>query len=136
MVSWQPLTLIEARGFIEYIIELNVDFSLKRQAPLTMRVPMNQSSVAFTGLDPNLAYEVTVGTETPSIGMQGPTSDRIVIQVIGITPPSSEGSSTTTIAIIIAISVVFLITVLIIAVVVVILNCSRRSSHELTKDLR
>ena len=91
---------------------------------------MNQSNATFTGLDPNQAYEATVGTETLSTGMRGPISERIGIPAI-----SDEGSSNT---IVIAISVVFIATVLIvtIAVVIIVLSRSRRSTLEFTKDFR
>ena len=130
-MSWQPLTLVEARGFVEYVADLYLQFSRKRQILSTMRVPMNQSSVVFVGLDPNQAYEVSVSTVTSSIGMRGPASARVSADA-----GSSNSASITTI--IIAVSVVFLITVLIVAIsiVVIVLSRSRRSTLDLTKDLR
>ena len=50
VVSWRPFTLVEARGFIEYIVQLHEASSSKRQQPLTMRANMTQSSVTFTTL--------------------------------------------------------------------------------------
>jgi hypothetical protein len=56
-VSWQPFTLVEARGFIEYLVEL-------RQAGLTKQeskqVPMDHSSAIFTVGDTSINYEVSV----------------------------------------------------------------------------
>ena len=131
LVSWQPLTLVEARGFVEYIVDLYLLFSPKRQILSTMRVPMNQSSVVFVGLDPNQAYEVSVGTETPSISLRGPVSARVLADT------SSSGSTSIT-TIITAVSVVFLVTVLIVAIstVVIVLSRFRHSTLDFTKDLR
>lgn len=63
VVSWEPLTIVDARGFIEYLIELIPSVSSKRQT-LSMLVPMEQSRVEFTGLDPSQGYEATVATVT------------------------------------------------------------------------
>lgn len=71
-VTWQPLTLVEAKGFIEYIVQLYIVSSVKRQDGLTQQVPMNQSSVDFTGLDTTSNYEATVGTISLSGDATGP----------------------------------------------------------------
>ena len=63
MVTWQPLTLVEARGFIEYLVVLPSPGSAKRQL-LSIQVSMDQNSVMFTGLDPSLSYEVSMATVT------------------------------------------------------------------------
>ena len=60
-VSWEPLTIVEARGFIRYLIELTPSASSKRQT-LSMEVAMEQSSVEFTGLDPSRGYDASVAT--------------------------------------------------------------------------
>ena len=101
---------------------------------------MNQSSAVFFGLDPNQAYEISVGTETLSIGMQGPVSARVSateLPTLAIPDGTSSGSANI-LPIIIAVSVVFLITVLIIAIsiVVVVLSRSRCSKVDLTNNLR
>ena len=62
-VSWEPLTIVEAHGFIQYLVVLTPSASSKRQT-LSMQVAMDRSSVAFTGLDPSQAYEVSVATVT------------------------------------------------------------------------
>ena len=73
VVSWRPFTLVEARGFIEYIVQLHEASSSKRQQPLTMRANMTQSSVTFTGLDTGIDYTVSVGTASlSSEGTTGP----------------------------------------------------------------
>ena len=71
VVMWQPLTLLEARGFIEYIIQLHETGSVKRQV-LSMTVPMDEDSVTFSGVDVTANYEVSVGTRTVSSGDTGP----------------------------------------------------------------
>lgn len=76
LVTWQLLTLVEARGFIEYIISFKI---LMSSDVSSVRVPMNQSSITLTGLDSNQAYEITVGTATLSNGMLGPVSTGIVV---------------------------------------------------------
>ena len=92
---------------------------------------MNKSSATFTGLDPNLAYEATVGTQTLSTGMLGPVSTRVAI-LAATTPGSSSNTSTK----IIAVSVVVVVLIVTVAVVVVILNRSRCSTKlGLTDDL-
>ena len=72
VVSWRPFTLVEARGFIEYIIQLHELSSSKHQQPLTMRASMTQSSVTFTNLNPSISYEASVGTIAISTAELGP----------------------------------------------------------------
>ncbi len=68
IVTWIPLTLVEAKGFIRYVITLAVS-TVKRQTPLTMTVSGNNAT--FQGLDPATEYEVSVGTVN-SNGEAGP----------------------------------------------------------------
>ena len=70
LVKWRPLTLVEAKGFIEYVVTLQVAPSRKRQE-LTKRVSISANSVNFTGVDPSVDYQATVGTMT-SDRMPGP----------------------------------------------------------------
>ena len=65
-VSWEPLTLVNANGFItSYTIILTPVNSRKRQATTEMKiVPANQSSVVFTGLHSNTAYRISVHATT------------------------------------------------------------------------
>jgi hypothetical protein len=75
MVTWQPFTLVEARGFIEYIVELHlVSSAVKRQEDesFIQQVPMDQSNVTFTGLDMTSNYEATVGTVSLTDNVTGP----------------------------------------------------------------
>ena len=71
VVTWQPLTLLEARGFIEYLIQIHKVGSIKKQL-LSMTVPMDEDSVTFSDLDTTADYEVSVGTRTVSSGDTGP----------------------------------------------------------------
>ena len=73
VVTWQPLTLLEARGFIEYLIQLHKTGSVKKQVlATTVHVPMDEDSVTFSDLDTTANYEVSVGTRTVSSGDTGP----------------------------------------------------------------
>ena len=71
-VTWRPYNLVEARGFIEYIVQLHLEESKKRQALEEQRVPMNKSSAEFSGLDTASNYEVSVGTMSLSGDASGP----------------------------------------------------------------
>ncbi len=72
MVSWKPLSLSEARGFINfYIIEYYPSLNKKkRQAPSDiMRVSASaDSSTTINGLDENLNYFVQVSASTSAGG--------------------------------------------------------------------
>ena len=68
-VTWRPYTLVEARGFIEYIVQLHLE---ERQALEEERVPMNKSNAEFSGLDTASSYEVSVGTMSLSGDASGP----------------------------------------------------------------
>ncbi len=72
-VSWRPLSLVEAKGFVDYIITLQPDNNRKRQT-LTAIVPGSQSSTIIQ-IDPVIEYEVSVGTVTTSSGEMGPGED-------------------------------------------------------------
>ncbi len=72
-VSWKPLTLSEARGFITfYIIEYYPSpNNKKRQAPsdiMRVSVSADSSSTTIDGLDENLNYFVQVSASTSAGG--------------------------------------------------------------------
>ena len=71
-VTWRPYNLVEARGFIEYIVQLHLEESKKRQALEEQRVSMNKSSAEFSGLDTASNYEVSVGSMSLSGDASGP----------------------------------------------------------------
>ena len=71
-VSWIPLTIVEARGFIlNYLIEYSeVGSSRRRKRQTTgspVEVPASQSSVVISDLTPGVSYNVGV-TATNSAG--------------------------------------------------------------------
>ena len=83
-VSWQPLSLVEARGHIMYnvIVTPTTGSRRRRQATQEERVctlsspcevPANESSVIVGGLDQDTSYSVTV-MAVNSEGEDGPTS--------------------------------------------------------------
>ena len=72
-VSWVPLTLEEARGFITgYTVTYTAEEDEERRRQLSKRdhdsgsetVLGDQSSVTISGLDPDAQYSVTVAAET------------------------------------------------------------------------
>ena len=64
-VTWEPLTLVEAKGFINYTVTLTPGGSRKRQTgTLTRTVPGDQNSTTFTNTNPATDYTVIVGTLT------------------------------------------------------------------------
>ncbi len=71
-VSWKPLTLSEARGFITfYIIEYYPSLNKKRQAPsdiMRVNVSADLSSATIDGLDEDLNYFVRVSASTSAGG--------------------------------------------------------------------
>lgn len=77
-VTWQLFTLVEARGFIEYIVQLH---HLPRQAVLTVNVLMDQSSVVFMNLDPTANFVAKVGTVSRNgeIILNGPGKQRNIV---------------------------------------------------------
>ena len=70
-VSWVPLNLVEARGFVQsYIITYRQSSSgtRRRRQVQTQRVDGNSSSAIVGGLQPGVAYEVTVSGMTTQTG--------------------------------------------------------------------
>ena len=65
-VSWIPLTLEEARGFIRsYAVTLTSGGDRrKKRAVEVEEVPGDQTSISFPGLDSNREYSVSVAAET------------------------------------------------------------------------
>lgn len=72
IVTWRPFTLVEARGFIEYIVQMFQINSLKRQAVLVREVPMDQSSATLNTQDTLATYEVSVATRSVANDAVGP----------------------------------------------------------------
>ena len=69
VVSWRPLTLTEARGFVShYTVTYSpqiISGGRKRQAAMMAVVKgMDSNSTTITDLDPNTVYEVQVSAST------------------------------------------------------------------------
>ena len=76
IVSWTPLTLSEARGFVT---EYNVTYWRSDSVSgVTVRVPGNESSVVISNLDADSDYLFTVSVGTAEGASN--VSDAIIIQ--------------------------------------------------------
>ena len=65
LVSWQPIPLLRARGFISsYVIRYRAVTARTRQEPLEVTAPGDSSSATIGGLDRNSQYSVTVSGST------------------------------------------------------------------------
>ena len=71
-VSWDPLSLIEARGFPIYTVTL-IPFSLLPNRAIRqanddgiISVTTNETDIVVEGLDPNVEYSLTVAVGTSS----------------------------------------------------------------------
>ena len=66
-VSWEPVSLFEARGFPTYIVTLTSS-SLVNSRTIRQsngdRVTTNETDVIIEDLDPNVEYSLTVAVET------------------------------------------------------------------------
>ena len=61
-VSWQRITLEQARGFFQYRVTLTLLTSNMQQAvTFTKTIPSGQTSVVLRDLDPTVQYIVSVG---------------------------------------------------------------------------
>lgn len=70
-VSWSPLSLEEARGFItSYSVSYSSDDGQRRRdvEAGTVSVPGDQSSVSLTGLDSDRRYSISVAAATAAGG--------------------------------------------------------------------
>ena len=93
-VSWRPLTLSEARGFVTFysIAYTPTPNSRRRQASqdtMYVNASADSSSVTIQGLDGDLAYSVTVAAATTAgIGIQ---STPVVVTMAPSTSTTSTG---------------------------------------------
>ena len=80
-VSWQPVTLEQARGFFVYRVTISPATSSKRQAAITIDVPAhNQTSITVSDLDPSVEYTVSVGVVNKNnMELAGPTLPPLTI---------------------------------------------------------
>ena len=67
-ISWNPLSLFEARGFPVYTVTLETSSSDNRVTRQSndgvIRVTTNESNIIVGGLDPKVEYGVTVAVGT------------------------------------------------------------------------
>ena len=79
-VSWEPVTLEQARGFFLYRVVLTPATSNKLQALIIKHVPRNQTSVVIGNLDSGVEYAVSVGVvNEENIDITGPTRKPLVV---------------------------------------------------------
>ena len=66
LISWEQISLTEARGFIKFyrIILQVVSTSRRKRQTLTYEVPANASSAVLGDLNPSLSYTVLVDATT------------------------------------------------------------------------
>ena len=87
-ITWNAVSLADARGFFEYTIRLARSSSRKRQTgDLVYRVPYTDTSYTATGLDGQATYGVSMGLSVDDGSGQGPiagpTSEPIEISSPG-----------------------------------------------------
>ena len=81
MVSWTPLTLVQARGFVRYRVSYQPQGSRKRQERSVV-VDGDQDSVIIDGLMSGVAYATTVepfNTAPSGVDLPGPSGDDILV---------------------------------------------------------
>ena len=84
IVSWQPVTLEQARGFFVYrVIITPVVTSNKRQSVIMRTVSRNETSVAVSGLVSSIEYTVNViVVNEDNMALVGPTGSPITVSVV------------------------------------------------------
>ena len=82
-VSWHPLTLEEARGFItEYTVTAQPANTQRRQeGTLTVSVPPSESMAVVEGLEHTLAYWVSVSASTAA--GTSTNNRRSIVEILG-----------------------------------------------------
>ena len=96
-VSWQPLSLEEARGFItKYTVTAEPTTLTRRrqEGTLSVSVEHNATRVVLDGLSPNLAYSVSVSAST-TVGTSSNNNITIVGALGKTTLPVFNASLTT-----------------------------------------
>ena len=83
-VSWQPISLAEARGFVSsYTIAYQSERNNFSLSAMKISVPGNQTIVVIDGLNPDLTYHIKVWANT-SAGA-GMASKAIVAEPVATT---------------------------------------------------
>ena len=83
-ISWSPLTLSQARGFVDYIITYGPPGSVQRQTQ-SKSLPINGTFATVSSLDSTATYTVLVRGRT--IAGQGPASVLVTSVSPVVTPP-------------------------------------------------
>ena len=79
-ISWEPVTLEQARGFFLYRVVLQTATTNKRQAPIIRDVPHSQTSVVIGNLDSGVEYAVSVGVvNEENMDLTGPTGAPLTV---------------------------------------------------------
>ena len=74
IISWEPLTLHEARGFPVYYIYLNDSSGpVKREIEPTANT--TESSIVINGLDSSQTYMLAIGVATGGGNLTGPVGE-------------------------------------------------------------
>lgn len=88
-VSWSPIPLSRAKGFVERfnILYITVDREKRRQSNFLVTVSAEESYVVIGGLDPTKLYNISVsaqnqGDETGLLGQGGVTSGQCFIMIM------------------------------------------------------
>ena len=78
VVSWEPLTIVEARGFITYEVVATPSAGSRKRQQQTLRasVPYNTSVARLKGAEPSVSYGVVVKIFTRS-GKAGPGTNQL-----------------------------------------------------------
>ena len=78
VVSWEPLTIVEARGFIRYEVVATPSSGSRKRQQQTLRasVPYNTSVARLKGAEPSVSYGVVVRIFTRS-GEAGPGNNQL-----------------------------------------------------------
>ena len=94
VVSWEPLTIVEAHGFITYeVVATPSSGSRKRQQQiLRASVPYNVNTIRLTGTDPAVFYTIIVAVCSKSVNSRRLTSVASSRQMSGASRPASTNS--------------------------------------------
>ena len=89
IVSWQPVTLEQARGFFVYQVILT-PVSNKRQYTLIRTAPRTETSVTVSGLDSGIEYTVSVrAVNENNTELYGPTQPPLILVSVQSTASES-----------------------------------------------
>jgi hypothetical protein len=128
LISWNPISLIEAKGFFQYqiIVSQVVEDRRRQTSDMIINVPFNESSYNVTGLDPQVVYTVAVRAAVQGEDgevLEGPTTPPISV----ISPAATNPPPQLEIIIPVILVVLIVIIVIVVLVIVIILCYVRRT---------